>query len=48
MKIRYFENNSKYFKWYNKKKDIIKINNIKFNKNNLIVKYILRDAICQK
>lgn len=48
MKTRYFDNNEKYFTWYNKKKDIIKINNIKINKNNLVIKYTLKDLLCQK
>ena len=48
MKTKYFENNKQYFKWYNKKRGMIKINNIKFNKNNLVIKYILMDVVCQK
>lgn len=48
MKTRYFDNNKKYFTWYNKKKDIIEINNIKINKHNLVIKYTLKDLVCQK
>ena len=43
MKIRYFKNNSKYLKWFNKNRDNIKINNIKINNHKVIVKYMLRD-----
>ena len=38
---KYFKNNSQYFKWYNKKRGMIKINDIKINKYNLVINYIL-------
>lgn len=38
MKTRYFDNNEKYFTWYNKK----------INKNKLVIKYKLKDLLCQK
>lgn len=38
---KYFKNNSQYFKWYNKKRGTITINNIKINKNSLVIEYDL-------
>ena len=38
---KYFKNNYQYFKWYNKKRGTITINNIKINKNSLVIEYDL-------
>ena len=38
---KYFKNNCQYFKWYNKKRGTITINNIKINKNSLVIEYDL-------
>ena len=38
---KYFKNNCQYFKRYNKKRGTITINNIKINKNSLVIEYDL-------